>query len=65
MMQVLTEGSWSTVAMSYAWREQDYYAYIISLFIFMHIMIVLVIGNLIKGIFWECYFTVNAMLDEI
>ncbi len=52
MMQILTEGSWSTVAMSYSWREQDYYGYIIAFFIFMHIMIVMVIGNLLKGIFW-------------
>lgn len=52
MMQILTEGSWTNIAWSYCYRQQNYYGYIVALFIFMHIMIVTVAGNLLKGIFW-------------
>jgi len=65
LMQVLTEGSWAVNAWSYCFREPDKYGYIIALFIFMHIVIVTVMANLLKGIFWEVYFTVSTMLDEI
>lgn len=65
LMQILTEASWSTIAYDYCWRNPDYYAAIVILFIFMHFVLVTAVGTLIKGIFWEIYFTVNHSIDEI
>ena len=31
----------------------------------MHVAIVHITGTLIKGIFWEIYFTVSSMMDAI
>lgn len=31
----------------------------------MHLLIVTVMANLLKGIFWEIYFTVSTIIDEL
>ncbi len=64
-MQVLTEGGWSYVAYNYYWRYPSYYGLIVVFFIVMHVAIVHITGTLIKGIFWEIYFTVSSMMDAI
>lgn len=64
-MQILTEGAWTKVAYNYCWRNQDYYALIVTFFMLMHFIIVYVFGTLLKGIFWEIYFTVSSILDSI
>ena len=65
MMQILTEGSWAINAWSYAYRGQGQYGLIVTLFMIMHLVIVTIMVNLLKGIFWEVYFTVSTILDEI
>jgi hypothetical protein len=65
MIQVLTEGGWSYVNYDYCWRYPAYYAPIVIFFILMHVTIVHITGTLIKGIFWEIYFTVSSMMDAI
>lgn len=65
LMQVLTEASWSTIVYDYCWRSPQHYAAIVILFVIMHFVLVTVIGTLIKGIFWEIYFTVSNSIDEI
>ena len=65
MMQILTEGSWVMQVWSYCYRQQNLYGWIVALFIFMHLLIVTVMANLLKGIFWEIYFTVSTIIDEL
>jgi hypothetical protein len=65
MMQILTEGSWAVNAWSYCSREPQAYGWIVALFILMHVLIVTLLANLLKGICWEVYFTVSSMLDLI
>ena len=62
MMQILTEGSWSVVAVDYVWRSggEEYWG-IVILFILEHMAIVVVLATFLKGIFWEVYFTVSSM----
>lgn len=59
MVQVLTEAGWSQVAFDHSWRTPYYYGYIMLYFCLMHITIVYIIATVIKGIFWEVFFTVN------
>jgi len=65
MMQILTEGGWSIIAFDYCWRNPSYYGLIVVFFIFMHLTIVTINGTLLKGIFWEIYFTVSSMMDDL
>lgn len=64
MVQVLTEAGWSMVAFDHSWRAPYYYVYIMLFFCLCHITIVYIIATLIKGIFWEVFFTVNTIFDE-
>lgn len=52
MIQVLTEGNWSTIAYDYSWKSQNLFGLITVLFILIHFTIVTVVGTLLKGIFW-------------
>ena len=65
MMQVLTEGGWSYVAYDYCWRFPNYYGLIVVFFIIQHVVIIHITSTLLKGIFWEIYFTVSSMMDCI
>ena len=64
MMQVLTEAGWSVLAYDHSWRNPQYFDYVMLYFCFMHIIIDYIIGTLIKGIFWEVYFTVDKIFKE-
>jgi MFS superfamily sulfate permease-like transporter len=64
MVQVLTEAGWSQLAFDHCWRASDYFAYIMLFFCFMHITIVYIIATLIRGVFWEVFFTVNTIYLE-
>ena len=64
MVQILTEAGWSMVAYDHCWRNPQYYGYVMVYFCFMHIIITYVIATLIKGIFWEVYFTVDQTFRE-
>lgn len=63
MVQVLTEAGWSQVAFDHGWRNAHYYAYVMLYFILMHLVITYIVATLIRGIFWEVFFTVNATLE--
>ena len=52
------------IAYDHCWRNPQYYAYVMIYFCFMHIIIVYIIATLIKGIFWEVYFTVDQIFRE-
>jgi hypothetical protein len=64
MVQVLTEAGWSQVAFDLGWRNPQYYAYVMLYFILMHLVITYIIATLIRGIFWEVFFTVNAIIQR-
>jgi MFS superfamily sulfate permease-like transporter len=64
MVQILTEAGWSMIAFDHSWKNPQYFAYIMLLFCFMHIIIVYIIATLIKGIFWEVFFTVNQIFVD-
>lgn len=64
MVQILTEAGWSMIAFDHSWKNPQFYGYIMSYFCFMHIIIVYIIATLIKGIFWEVFFTVNQIFEE-
>lgn len=63
MIQVLTEAGWSMIAFDHAGRNANNYGFVMLFFCLMHITIVYMIAALIKGIFWEVYFTVNGQLE--
>ena len=52
------------IAYDHCWRNPQYYGYVMLYFCLMHIVIVYMIATLVKGIFWEVYFTVNRIFDE-
>lgn len=64
MVQILTEAGWSMIAYDHCWRAPFYYGYIMLFFCLCHITIVYIIATLIKGIFWEVFFTVNTVFEE-
>lgn len=64
MVMVLTEAGWSQVAFDHCWRAPYYYAFIMLFFCLMHITIVYMIATLIKGIFWEVFFTVDTIFQK-
>lgn len=61
MVMVLTEAGWSSVAFDHCWRAPQYFTYIMLYFCLLHITIVYMLATLIKGIFWEVFFTVNTI----
>jgi hypothetical protein len=63
LVQILVEASWSTLAYDYCARNPSLYAAIALFFVSMHFILVTVTATLIKGIFWEIYFTVGQMMD--
>ena len=64
MVQVLTEAGWSQLAFDHSWRAPQYYVYTMLYFCFMHIIIVYIIATLIKGIFWQTFFTVDGVFRD-
>lgn len=64
MVQILTEAGWSQIAFDHSSRAPDYYGYIMLFFCFMHITIVYIVATLIKGVFWEVFFTVDTIYAE-
>lgn len=63
MVQVMTEAGWSQVAYDHSWRAPQYFAYVMLYFCLMHITIVYMVATMIKGIFWEVYFTVDTIFQ--
>ena len=61
---ILYEAGWSTMANNHIARAPSYYAYIMLFLCLVHIIYVFILMNLIKGIFWEVYFTVDGIFIE-
>ena len=64
LVQVMTEAGWSTVAFDYADRSKEYFGPIMTLFAFFHVMIVLVMATLMKGIIWSAFIAVSGQYEE-
>jgi hypothetical protein len=64
MVQVLTEAGWSLIAYDHAKRNSDQFAMVMMYFVIMHVVIVLIVATLIKGIFWEVYFCVQSEFEN-
>lgn len=64
MVQVLTEAGWSQIAFDHGSRVPNNFSYIMLFFCFLHITIVYIVATLIKGVFWEVFFTVNTIYSE-
>lgn len=50
-MQILVEAGWSSVAIDHAYKY-GYYALTMLFFVFSHVIIVIVLTALLKGITW-------------
>jgi len=64
MVQVMTEAGWSMIAFDHSNRNPNYTGLIMTFFCIMHVFIVLIIATLVKGIFWEVFFTVSTTIKE-
>lgn len=64
MVMILTEAGWSQVAYDHSWRNPDYFGIIMTFFCVMHLVIVYIIAIIIRGVFWEVFFTVDAIFSE-
>jgi len=63
-MQILTEAGWSSVAFDVAYRAPQYYGLILIFFSTFHVIIVLVLATLIKGIFLSTFITVSIQYED-
>lgn len=61
---ILYEAGWSTMANNHIARAPYYYAPIMLFCCLIHIVYVFMLMNLIKGIFWETYITVDGIFLE-
>ena len=58
MVQILVEAGWSMVAFDYA-TIFGYYGLVMLYFVVCHLLTVLIISSLLKGLVWEVYSSVN------
>lgn len=63
LVQVLTEAGWSAVAFDYANRAEGYWVAVLIFFVFCHLIVVLVLAAVLKGIIWFVFLTVAQQLD--
>jgi hypothetical protein len=47
------------IAYDYSYRSHGYFGFVMIYFVMCHIVIVLVMTSLFKGIVWEVYFAVD------
>lgn len=52
------------MAFDYAKRAESNYALILMFFVMCHVVIVLVLAAVLKGIIWFVFLTVTQLLDE-
>lgn len=57
--QVLTEAGWSAVAYDVASRVSDYFGVVMLLFAFYHVIVVLLLATLVKGIVLSTFMSVT------
>ena len=58
LVQVLTEAGWSAVAFDYASRAGGTWSLVMLFFVMCHLIIVLVLAAVLKGIIWFVFLTV-------
>ena len=63
MFQILTEAGWSMIAFDHASRIPDKYGYVMIMFASFHIIIVLILGTLMKGMVWSAFITVSKQYE--
>lgn len=63
LVQVLTEAGWSAVAFDYANRAGSSWYLVLSFFVLCHVITVLVLAAVLKGIIWFVFLTVAHQLD--
>ena len=63
LVQVLTEAGWSAVAFDYANRAGQQWFFAMLFFVLCHIVVVLVLAAVLKGIIWFVFITVTQLLD--
>jgi hypothetical protein len=64
LVQVLTEAGWSSVAFDYAKKNDSNFSLIMMFFVFCHVIIVIVLASVLKGIIWFVFITVSQLFDE-
>ena len=57
-MQIFIEAGWPGIAYDHAYRYGSFAATMLF-FVVCHIIIVIVLTSLLKGLAWEVYFTVH------
>ena len=62
-VQVLVEAGWSAIAYDHAYRY-GYFGLVMIYFVFCHLIIVIVLSSLLKGLAWEVYSTVHEEFNE-
>ena len=62
-IQILVEAGWSEVAFSHA-AQYGYYALTMLFFVISHLVIVIILSSLLKGLAWEVYDTVHQEFDD-
>lgn len=60
---MLTEAGWSAVAFDYAARAGTGWGLALLFFVLCHIVVVLVLAAVLKGIIWFVFITVTQLLD--
>jgi hypothetical protein len=58
-VQVLVEAGWSLVAYDHA-LKYGYFGLVLMYFVLSHVVIVIILTSLMKGITWEVYYTVHS-----
>lgn len=60
---MLVEAGWSLVAYDHAFRF-GYFGLTMMFFVFAHLVIVIVLTGLLRGISWEVYYTVHEEFND-
>ena len=59
LVQVLTEAGWSSVAFDHAKKNDSNFVGVMLYFVMCHIIIVIVLASVLKGIIWFVFITVS------
>lgn len=64
LVQILAKSAWSHVAYDHCFRNPDYFTPVMIFFTGTQITLVYIVSTIIKGVFWEIYFTVDSIFVE-
>ena len=57
----LTEAGWSAVAFDYAKKNNENFVWVMLYFVMCHIIVVIVLASVLKGIIWFVFITVSDL----